>query len=193
MEIKRLKNGNVIFNNEEIEFTQLPRPIIIDMFAVENAGRGLPPNKKEKLTRDDYDALSAFFDYAKRNGYPFPTIPPKELFLRYEAEHTYYVYGEPYPREITRKRGVSMDDERILLIFHDFVKGHNLMTDREWERNVNDWRDILQNEIITETVLERKPVEKDGKLVIDRSQQDIQDENNKLIRKFYDWLAKSVK
>ena len=189
--ITHLKNGNVLFNDKEIEFKELPRPALFELFRIE--GEGLPDGMKRELTADDKQSLTFFIEYAERNGYQFPAIPPKELFLRYEAEHTYYRYGDPYPREITRKRGERVEDNGALTRFGEFVREHNLLSETEWKRYEKEWREKLQNETITYTVQDRKPIEEKGKKVIDWSQQTRQDEVNKLIRTFYNWLAKYVK
>ena len=191
--ITTLKNGNVLFNEKEISFEELPRPIIVEMFNTETNGDGLTDDQKHQLSNDDHASLNAFFDYAERNGYPFPAIPPKELFLRWESEHTYYKYGERYQRVVTTKRGERPEDNYPILVFHEFVKKHNLMDEKEWARNEKEWREKVQNETETETVWDRKPLEEKGKRVIDWSQQTRQDEINKLIRKFYDWLSRYVK
>ena len=187
MEFTRLKNGNVIYNGKETEIKELPRPFLIDLFADET---GITKNK---LSSDNIQALELFFGYAERNGYTFPAIPPKELFLRYEAENTYYKYGDLFQYPVTKKRGERAEDNAILKMFHDFVMDHKLMTEREWERNESYWRETLQNETVTETVYERKPIEEHGKKVIDWSQQTRQNENNNLIRNFYKWLSKYAK
>ena len=189
--VTHLKNGNVLFNDKEMELRELPQPIIFEMFRME--GEDLPDDMKKELTTDDKQALTFFIEYAERNGYQFPAIPPKELFLRYEAEHTYYKLGDPFPREITRKRGLTKEDSGALYWIHEFIKCHDLMSEKEWSRYEKEWREKIQNETITETIQERKPIEEHGKKVIDWSQQKRQEETNKLVRKFYDWLAKYVK
>ena len=189
--ITRLKNGNFLFNDKEIGFREFPRPIIFEMFKTECAD--LPDKFKKELSTDDIQSLTYFIEYAERNGYQFPAIPPKELFLRYEAEHTYYKLGDPFPREITRKRGERIEDEGALLRIHEFIKLHNLMENKEWEKMEREWREKLRNETETTIVQERKPIEEHGKKVIDLNQQTRQDEVNKLIRAFYGWIAKYVK
>lgn len=189
--ITHLKNGNFLFNDKEIEFSEFPRPILFEIFRTEC--EELPGKFRKELTNDDQHALTCFIEYAERNGYQFPTIPPKELFLRYEAEHTYYKYGERFQREITTKPGITVGDNYVLARFREFVLYHKLMTETELDRYEKGWREKIQNETKTETVWDRKPIEEHGKKVIDWNQQKRQDEVNKLIRTFYNWIVKYVK
>ena len=190
--ITHLKNGNVIYNDKEIELFDLPRPILFYLFAAETGIRG--EYGTIELPQDDAQALNCAIAKAEENGYTFPQIPPKEYFLRQEEETRYYKYGEPFKRTIKVKRGVPFGANRAIGIFLDFVKDFDLMSETEARKLADGWLKKLSERETTEEITFRQPLkDKHGKSVIDWSQQTRQDEVNKLIRTFYNWLSKCAK
>lgn len=191
-EIIHLKNGNVIYNDKETELFDLPRPVLFYLFAAETEIRNeygiieLPP--------DDEQTLNFAIAKAEENGYTFPQIPPKEYFLRQEEETRYYKYGEPFKRTIKVKRGVPFGANHAIRYFLDFVKDFELMSETEARKLADGWLKTLSERETTEEVTFRQPLkDKHGKPIIDWSQQTRQDEVNKLIRTFYNWLSECAK
>ena len=190
--VTRLRNGNVIYNDKETEFANLPRPVLLYLFAAET---GMKAEYGEiGITADDAQALNCAITKAEENGYTFPQIPPKEYFLRQEEQTRYYKYGEPFKRTIKVKRGVPFGANRAIRYFLDFVTEYDLMSETEAQKLAESWRKTIAERVTTEEITVREPVkDKHGKSVIDWSQQTRQDEVNKLIRTFYNWLSKHVK
>ena len=190
--ITHLKNGNVIYNDKEIELFDLPRPVLFYLFAEEVGIRG--EFGAIEIQEDDAESINRAIAKAEENGYTFPQIPPKEYFLRQEEETRYYKYGEPFKQTIKTKRGITAGDHFYINTFLQFVTGNKLMSESEARKLTESWRKTLSEREITEEITVRNPLkDKHGKSVIDWSQQTRQNEVNKLIRTFYDWLSKYVK
>ncbi len=190
-QITQLQNGNVIYNGQETEFHKLPRPLLFHFFAEET---GRIDDFEGDLSRDDTDAINLFIADAERNGYTFPQIPPKEFFLRREEQTRYYKFGEPFQRTLKRKHRIAADDDRVLQLTYEFLTHYGIMSVNEARNLTEGWRKKITEIEETHEITVREPLkDKKGNLVVDWSQQTRQDEVNKLVRAFYDWLSKYVK
>jgi len=187
--ITHLKNGNVIFNNEELSFKELPKPIILELFKIESK------NKKGEhgaLNNDDLTALELFFKYAEAHGCPFPTIPTEELLLQHEQETTFYKYSEPTRKLLPIKQKISTNDESLLLGFINLAKHYKIFTDKELKKIESKCREKIENETTLFVVEEAEPIrDENGNKLIDWQQQTKQNKNNALIREFWKWMSKN--
>ena len=190
-QITHLQNGNVIYNDKETEFYNLPRPLLFQIFAEET---GRIDDFGGGLSRDDTDAINLFIADAERNGYTFPQIPPKEFFLRREEQTRYYKFGEPFQRTIKRKHEITADDNRVLQLTYVFLTHYGIMSEKEARNLTEGWRKKITEIEETHEITVREPLkDTKGKLVVDWSQQTTQDKKNRVVRAFYDWLDKYVK
>ena len=180
--ITRLQNNNVLYNGQEVPFADLPQPVILHLYQQEN---------KMEFSNDDYQSLIAFFDYAQRNGYPFPSIPPKDLFDLHNQETTFYKYEKnPVKQEKKVKHQITQDEKAILNLIREFVKTKDLMGPWEWDKIEKGWINKLESKTDIVDYHTREIVkDKDGNPEIDWSQQKRQNEVNQLIANFYKWLS----
>ena len=181
-----LSNGRVIYNNRETALVELPLQTVIDIYSLTQCDDG--------LSNDDEISLLSFFNYAKRNGYPFPAIPSKKLFERYDEENRYYkLEANPTDHVVKRKHRVTDQEKNAIGLIKRIVKDFNLTGPREWDIVEKTWIQDLEKKTDTVVLSYRDRIKDEhGNYVIDQTQQKRQDEVSKLIRHFYEWLSKSI-
>ena len=180
--VTRLQNNNVLYNGREVPFADLPQPVILHLYQQEN---------KMEFSNDDYLSLLGFFNYAQRNGYPFPSIPPKTLFDLHDQETTYYKYRKDRVKQEKKvKHKITQAEQAMLNLIRAFVKDNDLMGSREWNKIEKSWINELEGKTdILEYYTQEIIKDEDGKPEIDWSQQKRQNEVNRLIANFYKWLS----